>query len=193
LGYTYTQTDQKNSSNPYTVGRERDSNTITFNTLFTKWEKLTGSANAGVTINSIQGVNAPAAQVQPSLTTTTGSYGVSLQYDYSEKVSLTLNGNRNFSVGVSGQNVQNTGGGLGANFNYSDSISFQANLITLNYSQYLQTSREDWAKSTGITANWKPYDYLTFSAGYTYFMNSSNSPGATYNINDIFISAMIHY
>ena len=193
LGYTYSQTDQKNSINPYSVGRERDSNTFSINTVLTKWQKLTGTANAGVTINNIQGVNAPAGQVQSGLTTTTGSYGLGLEYDYSEKVAFTLNGTRNFTVGVSGQNIQNTGAGLGLNYNYSDSISLQANLITLNYSQYLQTPRDDLSKSTGITLSWKPFDYLTFSTGYTYFMNSSNAPAATYNINDVFVSAMIHY
>jgi len=194
LGYTYSQTDQKNSSSPFTVGRERDSHTFSFNTLFAKWEKLSGTASVGVTINSIQG-DTSVVPAQPSLTTTTGSYSLGLQYDYSDTVAFTLNGNRNFTVGVAGQNVENTGAGLGATFTYSDTISFQANVITINYSQYLQQtpSRDDLSKTTGITANWKPYDYLTLSAGYTYFMNSSTAAGATYNINDLSISATIHY
>jgi polysaccharide biosynthesis protein VpsM len=199
LGYTYQQTDQKNSINPFTVGRERDSDTFSFNTVLTKWNKLTGTASAGFTINNIASASAEGGNpAVPSLTTTTGSYGLGLQYNYSEKVAFTLNGNRNFTVGVSGQNVENTGAGLGLIYNFTDSITVQANLITLNYSQYLQQTpaRDDLAKSTGVNISWKPLDYLTLSAGYNYFMNSSlgsSNPTATYNINVVSISGSIHY
>jgi hypothetical protein len=195
LGYTYNQTDQKNSSNPYTVGRERDSNTFSVNTILTKWAKLTGTASAGVTINSIQAVTAPPSQISPALTTTTGSYSLGLQYDYTDKIAFTLNGTRNFTVGVSGQNIENTGAGLGLIYNYSSQISITATLINFNYSQYLQSTptRDDQSKTTGVAINWMPWNYLTLTAAYTYFMNSSTAPNATYNINTISISGTIHY
>jgi len=188
LGYTYDQTDPKSAANGSSAGRWREDNAFTLNAQLTKFDKLTGSANVGVTSNYI----APGGG-QSSQTTTTLSYGVDIDYALSDKVTFTLNGNRGFSTGSQGQNVENTGAGLSAGYSYSDSISFSANVISYTYSQYLQTSRNDNTYSTGISANWRPKPYLTLSAGYTYFMNSSNAPGATYNINTVTISASVHY
>src|SRR5262249_43004750 len=153
LGYTYNQTDQKNSIAPYTVGRERDSHTFDANVEFTHWEKLTGTASAGLTVNQIQGGNPPLAQVASSLSTTTGSSNPALQYAYSENLIFTLNGTRNFTVGATGQNIENTGAGLGFNYTYGK-INVTATLINFNYSQYLQTPRDDQAKSSGVTITW---------------------------------------
>jgi len=193
LGYTYSQTDPKNNQLTgagFSPGRERDTHTISLNALLTKWEKLSGSANVGVSRNSISGIGPVAG-----LTTTTVSYGLDLTYDYSEKLAFNLTGSRNFSTGTAGQNIEATGGGLGATYTITDTIGLQANIINFTHSEYLQQvpARTDESYSTGITVNWHPLDYLTLSAAYTYFMNSSSAPNATYNVNVVTISGTIHY
>ena len=188
VGYTYQQTDPKSSTGGQ--GRERESHAFTLNALLTEWQKLTGSANVGLTESRIEGSTAPAA---PSLTSTTVSYGVNFSYAYSPKIALTVAGNRGFSTGTQGQNIETTSGGVGANYSYSDTINVQANLLNYTYSQYLQSARNDDTYTSGITVNWLPYNWLTLSAGYTYFMNSSSQAGATYNINVITLSGTIKY
>jgi len=193
LGYTYSQTDPKNNQltgAAFSPGRDRDTHTVSLNALLTKWQKLTGSANVGVSRNSIDGIGPVAG-----LTTTTVSYGLDLTYAYSEKLAFNLTGSRNFSTGSAGQNIEATGGGLGAAYTLSDTIGIKATLINFTRSEYLQQvpSRTDDAYSSGITVNWSPLDYLTFSAAYTYFMNSSTAVGATYNVNQVSISGTIHY
>ncbi len=191
VGYTYSQTDPKNSVAPFSEARERDSHTISLNAELTKWQNLTGTANVGLTENNIQGIPG-----SPSLTTDTVSYGMGLNYEYSDKVSFSLNGNRGFSTGTQGQNIETTSIGLGSTFAYSASLKFVANLLSYTYSQYLQNipTRNDNTYTSGITVTWTPsWDWLTLSAGYTYFMNSSDAPGATYNINVVTVSATIKY
>lgn len=190
-GYTYSQTDNKNSSAPFSQGRERESNTVSFNAKLTSWQNLSGTANVGVTENEIQAI--PGI---PSLTTTTISYGMALDYAYSQKVTVSLDGNRGFSTGTQGQNIETTSISLGSTYNYSDSLKFVANFLGYTYSQYLQSTptRNDNTYTSGITVSWTPsWDWLTLSAGYTYFMNSSTAPNATYNINVITVSASIKY
>ncbi len=191
VGYTYAQSDPKNSTAPFAQGRERDSHTVSLNAKLTEWQKLSGSANVGVTENRIQGIAG-----SPALTTDTVSYGLSLDYAYSEKVMFSLDGNRGFNTGTQGQNIETTSLSLGSTFNYSPSLKFVANLLSYTYSQYLQNipSRNDNTYTSGITVTWTPsWDWLTLSAGYTYFMNSSSAPNATYNINVITVSANIKY
>jgi len=190
-GYTYQQTDpQPAAANPGSPGRARYNNTLSFNTKLTKWNKLTGTANVGIEMNHI---DPDAANAQPALDTTTGSYGLNLQYAYSDPITFTLSGSRNFNTGTAGQNIQATTVGLGVNYNYSSNIFATANLMTYTYSQYLQQNRHDDTKTSGITVNWKPYSYLTLSAGYSYFMNSSDAPNSTYNINIITVSGSVSY
>jgi len=187
LGYTYSQTNLK-AAGGGTAGPARYNNTFSFNTKLTKWNNLTGSANVGVTSNHVDGTAGGSAT-----DTGTISYGLNLQYAYSEKVNFTLSGSRNFSTGTAGQNVQATTIGLGLGYNYSDNISLQANLITYTYSQYIGQNRHDDTKTSGITLNWKPYSYLTLSAGYSYFMNSSDAANSTYNINIVSVSGTVSY
>lgn len=189
LGYSYSQTDAHNTrATPITVGRSRYTNTFSLNTKLTKWNKLTGTANVGVGMNHINAGGGASAQ-----DTTSINYGVDLTYDYSEKLALTLNGSRNFSTGSAGQNIQSTSGGIGAIYKYSDNISLHANLITYTYSQYLQQNRHDDTKTSGLSIDWSPYSYLTLTAAYSYFMNSSDSAGSTYNINIASVSASVSY
>lgn len=189
LGYSYAETDAHNTrATPTVPGRSRYTNTFSLNTKLTKWNKLTGTANVGVGMNHINAGAGVSAQ-----DTTSINYGLDLNYEYSEKVALTFTGSRNFSTGSAGQNIQSTSGGVGAIYKYSDNISLQANLITYTYSQYLQQNRHDDTKTSGISATWAPYTYLTFTAAYSYFMNSSDSAGSTYNINVVSISAAVSY
>jgi hypothetical protein len=187
-GYTYSQTDPKSSTGG--PGRRRESNALTLNTELTEFAKVTGSANVGVTQNQIDG-----APGTPGLTTTTVSYGMNLSYAYSSNVEFTLGGTRGFTTGTQGQNIENTGVTLGANWRYNDKLSVQATLLNYTYSQYLQNipTRNDNTYSTGLTVNFQAYDWLTLSAGYTYFMNSSSAPGATYNINVVTLSGSVKY
>jgi hypothetical protein len=188
LGYTYTQTDPKASTGG--SGRERETNALSVDAQLTEWQKLSGSANVGVTENSIAAGNTPGTS---ALTTTTGSYGMNLSYAYSAKVTFSLAGSRGFSLGSQGQNVESTSANLGVNYGYSDTIKLQANLLGYTYSQYLQSTRTDNTYTSGFTVSWQAYNWLTLSAGYTYFMNSSTLAGATYNINVITISGTIKY
>jgi len=190
-GYTYSQTTQQPApATPGVPGRGRYNNTFTLNTRLTKWNKLTGDADIGVTMNHIDGDSSAAL---PALDSTTVSYGLNLQYAYTDTVAFTLSGNRNFSTGTTGQNIQATSVGVGVNYDYSSNIYATANLITYTYSQYLQQNRHDDTKTSGITINWKPYSYLTLSAGYSYFMNSSDAPNATYNISIVTVSGTVSY
>ena len=118
---------------------------------------------------------------------------LNLAYAYSEKVGFNLAGSRGFNTGTQGQNIESTNGSLGVNYAYSDSISLQATLLGYTYSEYLGSTRNDNTYTTGVTVNWQAYTWLTLSAGYTYFMNSSSAPNATYNINVVTISAMVKY
>ncbi len=189
LGYNYSQTDAHNSrTTPPAVGRSRYTNTFSLNTRLTKWNKLTGTANVGVGMNHINAGGGASAQ-----DTTSINYGLNMVYDYSEKVAVTFTGARNFSTGAAGQNIQSTSGGVSVGYKYSDTINAQFNLINYTYSQYLQQNRHDDTKTSGVTLNWAPYNYLTFSAAYSYFMNSSDSAGSTYNINIVSLSAQISY
>jgi hypothetical protein len=189
LAYTYSQTDQQASVSGI-PGQDRYSNSIDFSTRFAKFEKLTGSVNVGVVQNHVDGI--PNAGT-PSTDTITGDYSIGLNYQYSEPLSFNLNGTRNFTVGSAGQNVQNTGLGLGLAYTLSEKWNVSATILNYNYSQYIGTSRADTALNSGITINWSPTDYLKFSAGYTYFMNSSNAANSTYNINVVSITASIKY
>jgi len=191
LGYTYSQTDVKNSTAPFSPGRDRDSNAVTFNVNLDEFQNLSGTANVGVTENRID-----AAPGTPALTSTTVSYGMALKYNYSSNLVFSLDGRRGFSTGTQGQNIETTGVALGATFAYSSELQIVANILNYTYSQYLQNvpSRTDNTYTTGITVNWTPpWTWLTLSAGYTYFMNSSDAPGATYNINVLTVSATVKY
>lgn len=188
LGYTYQQTDAKGSAANPGSAAVHESNEVSLNAQLTSWQKLTGSANVGVTENHVT-----ATTTNPSITSTTASYGLNLAYAYSEKVHFTVAGSRGFSTGTQGQNVESTSGALGLNYTYTDSINVQANILNYTYSQYLQTTRDDNTYSSGITINWLAYNWLTLSAGYTYFMNDSSLPGATYNINVVTISGTVKY
>jgi len=187
LGYTYTQTDLK-SAGSSAAGPGRYNNTVSFNTKLTKWNKLTGTASVGVTMNHVD-----SSGTTSSLDTTTGSYSLDLAYDWTDKVSFNLSGSRNFSTGTTGQNIQATSVGLGVNYAYSDTVNVDANLVNYSYSQYLGTPRDDTSITSGVTLNWKPYTYLTLSAAYSYFMNSSNAAASTYNINIFTLSATLNY
>lgn len=184
VGYTYQETDAKGST--ASPGSVNESNSVSLNVQLAEWEKLTGSANVGLTDHSFR-------QAGTSTTSDTGSYGLNLAYAYSEKVGFNLAGSRGFNTGTQGQNIESTNGSLGVNYAYTDSISLQATLLGYTYSEYLGSTRNDNTYTTGVTVNWQAYTWLTLSAGYTYFMNSSSAPNATYNINVVTISAMVKY
>jgi hypothetical protein len=156
-----------------------------------QWEKITGSINVGVDQNHIDAI--PGAVVTPAATHYNGAYGVKLQYDYSPKLSFYLNGLRNFQTGAQGQNIQVTTAALAGHYAYSDFVSADATFIGWSHSQYYGTPRVDTAYNAGFAINWTPTTYLVLSAGYSYFMNSSNAIGATYNINLVSISATVRY
>jgi len=196
-GYTYSQTSPKPPAaapippaTTRTPGASRYNNNFSLNTKLTKWNKLTGSANIGVSMNH---VDAGVANGSPALDTTAVSYGVDLDYAYSDPLSITMNGSRNFSTGTAGQNIEATTLGLGVNYDYSSNVSATINLMTFTYSQYLQADRHDKTKTSGITVTWKPYSYLSFSTGYSYYMNSSDAANSTYNISTAFVSATVTY
>jgi len=190
-GYTYSQTNPKPAAaSPGTPGRSRYNNTLSLNTQLTKWNKLSGTANVGVTQNHI---DADSSSGQSALDSTNLSYGVNLKYDYSEPLGFTFNGSRSYSTGTEGQNIQATSAGIGAVYNYSTNISATANLLTYTYSQYFQQNRHDDNYTSGITLTWKPYTFLSLSAGYSYFMNSSDAASSTYNINVVTASVTVNY
>ncbi len=190
LGYTYSQTDPKAPAAGGAAGRSRYNNNFTFNVRLAEWNKLTGDANVGIVQNH---VDSDPVSGTSSDDTVTGSYSLDMNYAYSDILSFNFTGSRNFSTGTVGQNIQSTSGGIGATYKYSNNINVQANLITYTYSQYLQQNRHDDTKTTGVTVNWQPYAYLTLSAAYSYFMNSSDAANSTYNINLVSISASVSY
>jgi hypothetical protein len=157
-----------------------------------QWDKITGTVNVGVDDNHVTNNNVFGANVTASDSLNL-AYGVKLQYDYSEKLSFFLNGQRNFETGAAGQNIQVTSATLSGHYEYSNNVSFDLTPIGYAYSQYFQTPRRDTAINSGFDANWAPTSYLTLTAGYTFFNNNSNQAGATYSINLVTISGTVRY
>jgi hypothetical protein len=190
VAYYFDYTDPNNSRAPATSGVVRYDNFGGLSLRMKQWEKLTGTINLGVDDNHV--TNSTGLTASDSLNL---AYGVKLQYDYSEKLSFFLNGQRNFQTGAAGQNIQVTSATLSGHYAYSDNVSFDFTPFGYSYSQYMQTTpqRDDSAYNLGFAANWTPTSYLSLTAGYTYFMNSSNTFGATYNINLVTISGTVRY
>jgi hypothetical protein len=197
LNYAFTESDPQSSvgAGP---GRDREDNYGGVSAKFSQFQKITGTIGVGVTSNHID-----AAPGLPAIDTTTIGYNAGLAYAYSDKFTASLAGNRSFSTGAQGQNVEGTSIGLTGHYAYSDVISADANFLTFSYSQYLQQQvalsngglgiRDDDNYTTGITLNWQATQYLKLSVAYAYLMNSSNAVGATYNINIVSISANVKY
>jgi hypothetical protein len=198
VSYTYTQTEPQNSqayipttTTPISFGRRRYNNYGGLSAHIKSWEKITGSASVGVTNNKIDG-----APGLPSGDDTTLGFNAKLQYDWSPKLAFFLNANRGFSAGAQGQNIETTSASLSAHYIYSEFISLDATPMAYGYSEYLGAGsggRKDNSYNPSFTVNWSPTTYLQLSAGYSYFMNSSNVFGATYNINLVTISASLRY
>ena len=188
VAYYFDYTDPNNSRAPVTPGVVRYDNFGGLTMRIKQWEKLTGTINAGVDDNHVTANTGVAAGDHLNL-----AYGVKLQYDYSPKLSFFLNGQRNFQTGAAGQNIQVTSATISAHYQYSDNISFDLTPIGYSHSQYYGTPRADDAYNASFAANWTPTSYLQLTAGYTYFMNDSNAPNATYNINLVSISGTVRY
>jgi hypothetical protein len=189
--YLNYQTPQNSNT---TAGVTRYDNFIGGTVRIKQWEKLTGSVNLGVDFNHLDqtplyGTSLPA----PAENHTNLGYGVKLQYDFSPKLSLFLNGQRNFQTGALGQNIQVTSMNFSGHYAFSDFVSLDTTFVGWSLSQYYGTPRTDNAYNFGFQANWTPTTYLVLSAGYTYFLNDSNTAGNTYNINLVTISANVRY
>jgi len=188
VAYYFDYTDPNNSRAPVTPGVVRYDNFGGLSLRIKQWEKITGSINVGVDVNHVTSNGGVAATNNIIM-----AYGVKLQYDYSPKLSFFLNGQRNFQTGAAGQNIEVTTATLSGHYAYSDFVSFDFTPIGYSYSDYVTTPRRDNAINAGFAANWTPTSYLELTAGYTYFMNSSNQAGATYNINLVTVSGTIRY
>jgi len=196
LSYTYTQTEPQNAKNPViptplSVGRTRYNNYGGVSARIKSWEKITGSVSVGVTNNQIDAaVGAPAGD------DTSLGFNAKLQYDFSPKLGFFLNANRGFTTGAQGQNIESTNAGLSAHYAYSEFVSFDAVFMNYTHSEYLGNfggGRADNTYNPSFNVNWSPTSYLQLSAGYSYYMNSSNATGATYNINLVTVSATLRY
>ncbi len=200
VSYTYTQTEPENSkaflpppnaTTPVAFGRRRYNNYGGLSAHIKSWEKITGTVTVGITNNKIDG--APGA---PSGDDTTVGFNGKLQYDFSPKLAFFLNTNRGFSAGAQGQNIESTSASLSAHYIYSEFISLDATPMSYTYSEYLGAGsggRRDNTYNPSFSINWSPTTYLQLSAGYSYYMNSSNAFGSTYNINLVTISASLRY
>jgi hypothetical protein len=192
LAYYLNYSDPSNSVKPATQGIMRYDNFVGASARVKQWEKLTGSVNLGVDLNHVSASDGAGVSVAPT-NQTSFAYGLKLQYDYSPKLSAFLNGQRNFQTGAQGQNIQVTSMALSGHYAYSSFVSFDATALGWSYSQYIGSSRADTSYNSGFSVNWTPTSYLTLSTGYSYFLNTSNTAGATYNINLISVSAAIRY
>jgi len=201
VSYAFTQqTPQNTFGAPATqpnVGRSRYTNYGGVTVKLHEWEKLDGSASIGATTNHLDAAPGPLPGFQ-SVDTVNLGYNVNLAYSYTDKLNFSLQGSHSFNPGAQGQNIESYSANLGAHWDYSPTIYFESTIIGFTYSDYIQNQpvRHDDTYTTGVSAFWVPTKYLTLSAGYSYFMNSSYTPSPstpTYNINVVTISASIRY
>jgi hypothetical protein len=196
--YSFNYTQQQTAFRPQppvtgSFGRNRYTNDGGLSVKIKQWEKVTGTVDVGITSNHVD--SAPGTS---AVNNTAFYYDMKLQYDLSQKLSFYLNGANNYFTGAAGQNIEETSANFTGHYAYSDFVYFDANFIGYTYSQYLGPTtvgggRRDNTYTSGFSANWTPTSYLLLTAAYSYFMNSSNTAGATYNINLISVSGSIRY
>ncbi len=157
------------------------------------WERLSGLVNVGVTMVDIDDYTWQGLLIAPSSTFTNFGADIALTYELTQKINLTAKGYQNYSVGAAGQNIKNLGGAFDGRYQINQFFDLTATFIRYTHSTYTDTSRADDTYSSGLTFGYNPNSYLRFTAGYTYFMNSSNVTYGTYNMNLAFVSGTLRY
>lgn len=196
--FTYTRDNLSNVTNPANLnpvtgagyGRDRDNYFGGVSARIKSWERLSGLVNVGVTSVDVDGV--PNTLVQANNYFNFGM-DIGLSYELTQKINLFVKGYQNYSVGAQGQNIENTGGIFNARYQINEFFDLTGNFIQFTHSVYTDSSRVDDTYSSGFSFGYTPNSYLRFAVGYTYFMNSSNWTGCTYNNNIAYISGTLRY
>ena len=123
-----------------------------------------------------------------------GTMGLDANFTYAAtpKLKTTFALNRRFGVGGEGQQTTNTRANLSANYSINSNYSASAN-FAYTLREYETLGREDNVYSTGVRLSYVPNRYWSFSTGYNYFENDSNSPNQGYEAHMVDLSASLRY
>ena len=152
--------------------------------------KLTATAYAGVTYRDPGG-----SYYVRNDDDTTFAFSATLGYALTEKVGLFAKGSRDFGNAATRQSSINTSGEFGINYKPFEQILTTASFIYWNtqYQMNMGTDREDDTYLARVGVSYLPNKFITVSANYRYFCNSSNVAFATYNQHLIDITFAVKY
>ena len=153
--------------------------------------KLTATVYAGVTYRDPGG----SVYVQ-SEDDTTFAFNATLGYALTEKIGLFAKGARDFGNAANRQSSINTSGEFGINYRPFEQILTTASFVYLNTQYQMNLGGVDRDDDTYIARagiSYLPNKFITVSANYRYFANSSNVAYATYNQHLVDITFAVKY
>ena len=153
--------------------------------------KLTATVYAGVTYRDPGG----SVYVQ-SEDDTTFAFNATLGYALTEKIGLFAKGARDFGNAANRQSSINTSGEFGINYRPFEQIVTTASFVYLNTQYQMNLGGLDRDDDTYIARagiSYLPNKFITVSANYRYFANSSNVAYATYNQHLVDITFAVKY
>jgi len=153
-------------------------------------EKLKLEANAGIGYSELKSVFVGA----PTEDNTTFNFNLTSTYAVTEKLTASLSGGRNFSVGAQGQQITSTNGLLGLDYAISEQWSAGANTGYTNQQFAGAGAGTDRIFNAGANVTFKPNKYWNLSLAYTYLNDDTTRPGADdFDNNVVTLSASFRY
>lgn len=153
-------------------------------------EKLKLEANAGVGYAELKSIFVGV----PNEDNTSFNFNLNATYAITEKLTGTLSGGRNFSVGAQGQQITTTSGNLGLNYAISEKWSAGGSAGYMNQEFAGAGAGDDRIFTAGLNVNFTPDKYWKLTLGYNYFNDDTTRPGADdFDNNLVSFSASLRY
>lgn len=147
--------------------------------------KLSGRAKVGFELRDVENDDSK----------TTYAMEAALSYVPTSLLTIDLGLDRSYQAGstATGSVYTNTEANLAARYAITNMISTSARAFYAMRNYDAGSLREDDVYGGGISVNYDPNDYVTFSAGYTYTKVDSNVDAISYDNNILNVSASLRY
>ena len=153
-------------------------------------EKLKLEANAGVGVSELESV----VVGLPKEDNTTFNFSLKSTYLVTEKLTASLEGGRNFSVGALGQQITTTSGTFGLSYVISEAWSANGNVGYQNQAFAGPGGGTDKILTAGLGVGYQLNKYVKFGVNYSYFNDNTDRPGAQdFDNNTISFTASVKY
>jgi len=170
-------------------GRDRVDHFVNFAARGELAPKLMGEVNVGVQHRHIYGRSTTARTARNTI----GFALISkLTYKATEKITVDGGVNRDYSVGSTGQSINNFGGNVNGKYQFTEIISALAG-FSYNRANYQFSNRKDNTYNGNIGVGYDYNKYVRLGAGYTYQYNDSNISANSYVNNIVNVTASLRY